>query len=168
MRRYYLYPSGSFVSNIKNTGSFYNIFGSNNLPLSSSIQAVAGNNAPYTISFFSPPNNPNIHGYSGSYTASLYISTANANTSMSVRLHRVNQYGVIQQSTTSSLSQMLTAIGAYRYFFGPTGSLSSFAANDRIRVDFQMYHNMAFSPSFVCGSTGSYLESPTSARIIGS
>lgn len=165
-RRYFLYSTNS---DLTAAGATYNKYMLPNLigSLSASIQSTSiptlGN---MTASFFCYQFHPGDHGQAGSYTASMQISTANNNTLLSVRWHRINSTGTIQSSTNVTPEQTISATGTYT-FLSSSVDLGTWANDDRLRVDymFRNANNMSAQTSaFQYNQTGSFVVLAASNR----
>lgn len=158
-RRYFLYPTNS---DITATGATYNKYLLPNLigGPSASIQAVTVNGgANVTASSFTYQLHPGDHALTGSYTASLTISTAGSTINLSTRWHRVNSAGTIQTSTTSSVEQTIGTATTYVFNWGAV-NLGTFANNDRVRLDYMFRNTNAMTaqtPAFQYNQTGSFV-----------
>lgn len=102
--------------------------------------AGIGTGASSTSRAFTDVDVPGAAGVTGNYTVELEITTGNTSLQVSVQLHRVNSSGTIQTSGAASAEQQGSA-GTKTFTF--TGlSLGTWAAGDRLRIDF-IFRNSA-------------------------
>lgn len=156
-RRYFLYSTNSDLTNGSATYNKYllpNLIGGP----SASIQNISLTaNANLTASCFTYQLHPGDHAQTGSYTASLQVSTGNANINLSARFHRINSAGTIQSSSVTTPEQAITTATTYT-FLSSSVDLGTFANTDRIRVDylFRNARNNTQTAAFQYNQTGSF------------
>jgi hypothetical protein len=84
---------------------------------------------------FSAAGLPGTGGDNGTYTITVNVLVANANIALDVKVRRVNSAGVVQATSALAGSQTLSAPGVKTYSINT--SLGTWAAGDRLRVDYE-------------------------------
>ena len=77
----------------------------------------------------------------GTFGVEVNISTATANTQMSMQLHRVNSGGTIQNSSGHTAYQATTSTGLLNFSHVLTTELGTFATTDRLVVELRVQNN---------------------------
>lgn len=158
-RTYFLYSTNS---DLTVAGATYNKYFLPNLingPAATAQSITIAGSSNLTASAFTYQFHPGDHAQTGSYTASLQISTANTNAFLSTRWHRINSAGTVQTSTTSSAEQQLSSATAYAFNWGGV-NLGTFANTDRIRVDYMFRNSNSKNQNaaFQYNQTGSFIK----------
>jgi hypothetical protein len=99
-----------------------------------------GNQETRTSRAFTDVGVPGTAGVTGTYTVEQETLVGNTNVVLAVTLHRVNSAGTIQ--TSSALSAEQTATAGTKTFTFTNLSLGTWAAGDRLRIDYR-YRNAA-------------------------
>lgn len=77
----------------------------------------------------------------GTFGVEVNISSATANTQMSMQLHRVNSGGTIQNSSGHTAYQATTSTGLLNFSHVLTTELGTFATTDRLVVELRVQNN---------------------------
>jgi hypothetical protein len=101
---------------------------------------TVANNTTVVARAFTAAGVPSAEGVTGNYTVEQETLVGNNNIALSVMLHRVNSSGTVQTSSAQSAEQ--TATAGTKTFSYTSLSLGTWAAGDRLRIDFY-YRNTA-------------------------
>jgi len=106
------------------------------------------------------PGVPGTSGMTGDYTVEVYITVGNANMTVAANIHRVNSSGVVQSSATAASA--VTATAGLKTFNWSSQSLGTWAAGDRLRVDyiFTVSGHQAQSLTIQTGTTDTEVVTP--------
>lgn len=114
--------------------------------------------------FFTPALHPNYVGaLTGTYTFIVNVTTANSSLRISSQLHRINSSGTVQTSSSQTAEQTPSATGTYTFTFTSI-SLGTWAATDRLRVDFDIRNTAHSNQTMAIGFSGTYIDTPFLAR----
>lgn len=141
-RRYYNLSTNSDLSN----GGLFNYNLNHNPPPSTQTFVVSLASQASNFGYaYTPPLHPgtNITNFTSNYTANIDISVTNASIQANVQLHRINSTGTVQTSSAVTADQTMDP-GPILSFSFTNLDLGTFAAGDRIRVDYG-FRNTAHS-----------------------
>jgi hypothetical protein len=117
---------------------------------------------------FTPSGEPGVSGVTGDYVVNVALSVSNMSVLLAVQLHRVNSAGTIQNS--SSISAEQTTAATLQFSF-PAQGLGTWAAGDRLRVDYRFRNSNTMSAQSVdidYNTSGGQVDTPFLAVITGS
>lgn len=145
------------------TGAHWNLVLNQTAPATSNISNTVSNTGtpPDDIEYaYTPAADPGAAGVTGTYTVEVVVNTTDADSDLAVQLHRINSSGTVQNSSSLSAKQTLTAD---RTFTFASLNLGTWAAGDRLRVDFSQegtgaHGNATFD--YAIGSAGTRIVCP--------
>jgi hypothetical protein len=158
---YYLTNTASDLSTP--TGVHWNNALNETAPGASNISNTVSNTGtpPNDVEYaYTPSGDPGTDGSTGTYTVTVVPNTTDADALLFIQLHRINSAGTVQQSSTLSAGQTMTATRTYTF---SSLDLGTWAAGDRLRVDFSQegtgaHGNATFD--YAIGSTGTRIDTP--------
>lgn len=114
---------------------------------------------------FAAPLEPGLYGsVTGNYSVQVNVTTANSNILLSIQLDRINSAGTVQQNSSVSAEQTLTATGQYTFSF--TGlSLGTFAATDRFRIRYITRNSTAMTNQSIAIQRNSQFSSALQTNV---
>ena len=124
-----------------------------------SLTVSVANTSTETSYAFSPPNVPNNPDWeTGTFEVKVNVTTANTNMFLSIQVDRINSAGTVQESTTATAEQQLTATGVKTFTTASTNWTAG-SATDRFRVRYIFRsansHGGAISVVIATGTTDS-------------
>lgn len=116
---------------------------------------------------FTQPGDPSNLGITGAYTVTLNITNGNNQIQLSIGLSRINNTGVVQQTSAFSLEQ--TASAGVKTFNFPATGLGTWNPGDRLRVTYRFRNTQTMLQTCVIEMNGanSAVVAPWTMPIVG-
>jgi len=106
---------------------------------------------------YTPVGNPGTNGATGDYTVEINVTVKNGKIDGSVQVHRVNSSGAVQSSSSVTSAQTLSVVQVYTFNLNSV-DLGTWAAGDRLRVDYRFTETGGHGDQDVTIGTGTTSE----------